>query len=70
MKKFCEQFVCKFDTHKNSKLAKISILKFMLKQPFSINIWQIPTNQGSEFKLDSAEFKNNYVLLIDVHNFE
>ena len=29
-----EQFVDKFDTPKNSKLTKISGLKFMLKKPY------------------------------------
>ena len=30
---FCQQFVSKFDTPKNPKLAKIFILKFMFKWP-------------------------------------
>ena len=34
IQQFYEQFVNKFDTHRNSKLAKISILKFMFKMAY------------------------------------
>ena len=60
---FSEHFVDKFDTPKNSKLAKISGLKYMFKKPY-------PTIRGSKFKLDRVESENSYVLLIDAINFK
>ena len=37
-----------FDTPTNSKLAKISSLKFMFKKPYLSQYWMDFTNEGSE----------------------
>ena len=55
---------------KNSKLAKISILKFTFKSHASFNTSWIPTNEDSKFKLDCAESENSCILLIDVISFK
>ena len=64
--KFHEQLVDKFDIRKNSKSAKISSLKFMLKKPY-LALW-IPTNERSKFKLVCVKFKNSHILLIETMN--
>ena len=67
---FSEQFVDKYYTPKNSKLAKISSLKFMLKSHISLNTWLISTNEGSKFKFDPLESKDSYMLWINAINFK
>ena len=58
MWKFCEQFVGRFDAPQNSKLAKISILKFMFKinSHISFDISPIRTNEGSKFMSNGVKF--------------
>ena len=60
----------KFDTPKNSKLAKISSLKIMSKSHIFLKTSWLPTTEGSKFKLDCVESKNGYILLINVINFK
>ena len=60
----------KFDTPKNSKLAKISSLNLRSKSRIFLNTWWIQKSDVSKFKLDCVESKNSYILLIDVINFK
>ena len=60
----------KFDTPKNTKLARISSLKFILKKPRLSQYSMDATNKGSKFKSDCVKSKNSYTLPIDVINLK
>ena len=67
---FCEQFVGKFDTPKNSNWPKFIFCISCSNSHISINIRRIPTNESPKFKVDGVERKNSSIFLIDVHYFE
>ena len=62
---FMKSSLTKFDTPKNSKLAKISGLKFIFKKPIPHG-----SNQMRAQNLSCVESTNSYILLIDVISFK
>ena len=67
-----EQFLDKFDTPENSKLAKIASLKFMFKKPHPSQYLMDSNNVDLKFKLhvDCLEFKSSHILLINIINLK
>ena len=50
--------------------SKFLVRNLCSKSHISINIWWIPTNEGSKFKLDCLELKNIHIIWIKVINFK